>query len=100
MCDERWWGRERFWKPVGSQNRHWEQGLKNVARSGADSSTDSSSLFRHGASPFRTVQDPPPQFNFTHFWRMMTWGKKAGTWGRGDLRETRGSEESKFPKER
>ena len=41
------------------------------------------SLFRHGASPFRTSADPPPKFGFQHAWGMMTWGKKAGAWGQG-----------------
>lgn len=41
------------------------------------------SLFRHGASPFRTSADPPPKFGFQHAWGMMTWGKKAGEWGKG-----------------
>jgi protein AFG1 len=41
------------------------------------------SLFRHGASPFRTRADPPPRFGWQHAWGMMTWGKKAGGWGKG-----------------
>lgn len=41
------------------------------------------SLFRHGASPFRTSAEPPPKFGFQHAWGMMTWGKKAGEWGKG-----------------
>ncbi|KAK5956148.1 hypothetical protein OHC33_002721 [Knufia fluminis] len=40
-------------------------------------------LFRHGASPYRTSEDPPPKFGWQHAWGMMTWGRKAGEWGKG-----------------
>jgi hypothetical protein len=40
-------------------------------------------LFKYGASPFRTHPDAPPKFSWTHAWGMMTWGKKAGAWGKG-----------------
>ncbi|KAA8619593.1 Mitochondrial ATPase [Pyrenophora tritici-repentis] len=40
-------------------------------------------MFKHGASPFRTHPDAPPKFAWTHAWGMMTWGKKAGAWGKG-----------------
>ena len=40
-------------------------------------------LFKHGASPYRTVDEPPPKFGWQHAWGMMTWGKKAGEWGKG-----------------
>ena len=40
-------------------------------------------MFKHGASPFRTHPDAPPKFSWTHAWGMMTWGKKAGAWGKG-----------------
>ncbi|KAJ9655734.1 hypothetical protein H2198_005440 [Neophaeococcomyces mojaviensis] len=39
--------------------------------------------FRHGGSPFRTSAEPPPKFGWQHAWGMMTWGKKAGDWGKG-----------------
>lgn len=44
---------------------------------------DSTGLFRHGASPFRTRTDPPPKFGWQHAWGMVTWGRKAGEWGKG-----------------
>ncbi|KAK5086276.1 hypothetical protein LTR70_007350 [Exophiala xenobiotica] len=40
-------------------------------------------LFKHGASPYRTSDQPPPRFGWQHAWGMMTWGKKAGQWGKG-----------------
>lgn len=40
-------------------------------------------LFKHGASPYRTSDKPPPKFGWQHAWGMMTWGKKAGQWGQG-----------------
>lgn len=46
-------------------------------------SAKDASLFRHGASPFRTTTEPPPKFGWQHAWGMVTWGKKAGEWGKG-----------------
>jgi protein AFG1 len=40
-------------------------------------------MFKYGASPFRTHPDAPPKFSWTHAWGMMTWGKRAGAWGKG-----------------
>jgi hypothetical protein len=110
MCGSKWWraregkGVEEWWRPVRREARHWE-GSKNeveeekVARNEAiqDGSHDGryrrsdqglvtekeESLFRHSASPFRTRADPPPKFGWQHAWGMMTWGKKAGEWGKG-----------------
>lgn len=111
MCGERWWrareGRsvEEWWRPVKRAARHWEGGKKedgeekvsrnkvipNGSRDGRCRRVDETSLvtekeeslFRHGASPFRTRADPPPKFGWQHAWGMMTWGKKAGEWGKG-----------------
>lgn len=41
------------------------------------------SQFRHGASPFRARADPPPKFGWQHAWGTVTWGGKAGEWGKG-----------------
>jgi protein AFG1 len=88
MCGDRWWSRENFWKPANVDKRHWKRVRQSIpAHSGA--STGAESSFQHGASPFRIAQDPPPTFNFSHFWRMVTWGKMAGAWGRGELKEDR-----------
>ena len=51
--------------------------------SGRGQRREDEKLFRHGASPFRTASEPPPKFSWTHAWGMMTWGKKAGPWGKG-----------------
>ena len=40
-------------------------------------------MFRHGASPYRNWEEPPPKIPWTHAWGMMKWGKKAGAWGQG-----------------
>ncbi|KAL9089926.1 MAG: hypothetical protein Q9159_002283 [Coniocarpon cinnabarinum] len=92
-----------WWQPLSSEIRIWEQPRDLLAREhpadmatmsaslhegpGAATSIDEnkdSVLFKHGAtSPFRTSKDPPPQFNWTHAWGMMRWGKKAGQWGQG-----------------
>jgi hypothetical protein len=110
MCGERWWkareGKEveDWWRPVQKEARHWEGETerekvaadKNVevmpdgSHDGRQSKLDQGltnkkeeSLFRHDASPFRTRADPPPRFGWQHAWGMMTWGKKAGEWGKG-----------------
>lgn len=98
-----------WWTPVNREGRFWEKEIfrpdtaaeaASVVRNAAlEESTSSNinsdsgsrkasqekedSLFRHGASPFRTSSDPPPKFGFQHAWGMMTWGKKAGEWGKG-----------------
>lgn len=102
MCGERWWARdgEDWWKPVRRDIRRWE-GLQKtttiaslqeqaerdreqaVKQRQADTINEDHAIFRHGASPFRTSQDPPPKIPWTHAWGMMTWGKKAGAWGKG-----------------
>ncbi|KKY14530.1 putative mitochondrial atpase [Diplodia seriata] len=59
-------------------------------------------LFRHGgASPFRTHPGPPPKIGWTHVWGTMTWGKKAGAWGKGveGLEERRREKEELVEKE-
>lgn len=110
MCGERWWrakdGRpvEEWWRPVKREGRHWEggtrdeekkrgsgdEGLPDGSQQGTGQKSDhdlvyekEQSLFRHGASPFRTRTDPPPKFGWQHAWGMMTWGRKAGEWGKG-----------------
>ncbi|KAL8970337.1 MAG: hypothetical protein Q9183_001574 [Haloplaca sp. 2 TL-2023] len=101
MCGARWWERqeEGWWRPLGKEVRRWEgtgtDSLvceEGIARQSTTTSnvadvevadTTEGSLFRHGASPFRTSQDPPPKISWTHAWGMMKWGKKAGAWGQG-----------------
>ena len=101
---------EDWWTPVGreSDGRFWESVKEKVAdelggtgvegeslvdgtHDGRRRRVDGSSqrnekeegLFRHGASPFRTVSEPPPKFGWQHAWGMMKWGRKAGEWGKG-----------------
>lgn len=93
MCGSRWWAREEqgWWRPVGKDVRRWEGEANTTAPSSSfdERSKDEKmngkedELFKHGASPFRTMQEPPPKFGFQHAWGMMTWGKKAGAWGKG-----------------
>ena len=113
MCGERWWrarrGRdvEEWWRPVRREGRHWEgetdppkvntnDDRREAVREGSHDGRQrraadpglavnekEESLFRHGASPFRTRADPPPKFGWQHAWGMMTWGRKAGEWGKG-----------------
>jgi len=93
MCGSRWWAREEegWWRPVGKDVRRWE-GVTNATIPSSfpdELSNDkeirgkADELFKHGASPFRTAPEPPPKFGFQHAWGMMTWGKKAGAWGKG-----------------
>jgi protein AFG1 len=111
MCGQRWWkareGRdvEEWWRPVQREGRHWEgkseedkvatnRSVNEVMPDGSHdgrhrkadqglANEKEESLFRHGASPFRTRTDPPPKFGWQHAWGMMTWGRKAGEWGKG-----------------
>lgn len=96
MTGTRWWARhEPGWhKPVPDSVRGWEKdaaapsGVFKAKDAGigtgrALNEEENKVMFRHGASPFRRSNEPPPKFNFTHFWSMMTWGKKAGAWGQG-----------------
>ncbi|KAL8721117.1 MAG: hypothetical protein Q9225_002140 [Loekoesia sp. 1 TL-2023] len=91
MCGARWWAREEpWWQPLRKEVRRWESdAVTNAAEqpnTGAKAKTEGTNegtLFRHGASPFRTSQEPPPKISWTHAWGMMRWGKKAGAWGQG-----------------
>ena len=107
MCSAKWHARneEGWWRPVDPAVRRWERPMQvegeaaeslnttvedqviiGMEGTGANREVDKSQhevLFRHGASPFRTSTSPPPKFQFTHFWGMMKWGKKAGAWGQG-----------------
>ncbi|MCJ1255585.1 hypothetical protein MMC24_003402 [Lignoscripta atroalba] len=58
----------------------------DVQSSTATGEEDGDGLFDLGAttsSPFRTSREPPPKISWVHAWGMMTWGKKAGAWGKG-----------------
>ncbi|KAL9128002.1 MAG: hypothetical protein Q9217_003228 [Psora testacea] len=90
MCGSRWWAREGdWWKPLSKDVRRWEDAVAlpspphTSSTDGEEALAKDQSLFRHGASPFRTSQEAPPKFSWTHAWGMMTWGKKAGAWGKG-----------------
>ncbi|OJD29944.1 mitochondrial atpase [Diplodia corticola] len=48
------------------------------------------------ASPFRTFPGPPPKIGWTHVWGTMTWGRRAGAWGKG----VEGLEERRKERER
>lgn len=96
MCGARWWTREEgWWKPLAKEVRRWENsivtnshldtGLADPSASAGSNTqeNEASTLFRHGASPFRTSHDPPPKIPWWHAWGMIQWGKKAGAWGQG-----------------
>lgn len=92
MCGKRWWAREEegWWRPLGKDVRRWEGGrddlgshnpMQEVPR--AEEDISQRELFKHGASPFRTSQEPPPKFGWEHAWGLIKWGRKAGAWGKG-----------------
>ncbi|KAL8929332.1 MAG: hypothetical protein Q9172_000504 [Xanthocarpia lactea] len=92
LCGAQWWSREDegWWRPLGKELRRWESSQDNAVAHQNDAGLEDKegdvkeeTLFRHGASPFRTSQDPPPKISWTHAWGMMKWGKKAGAWGQG-----------------
>ena len=104
MCGRKWWLRdeENWHRPLAASMRTWEVSAPSVASSsfsaplhaekGDDAVMGNSRnvdevndevMFRHGASPFRRSEEPPPKFSWTHIWGTMKWGKKAGAWGQG-----------------
>lgn len=97
MCGARWWARkeEGWWRPLSKEARRWEGEPTESntssdddlalakAEPGGEGEGEGEGLFRHGASPFRVSGEAPPKFGFQHAWGMMTWGKKAGAWGKG-----------------
>lgn len=90
MCGSGWCAREEegWWRPVSKDVRRWEgsssgtvDSIKGSELSIIEKEADKEKqMFRHGASPFRTSQEPPPKFGWQHAWGMMTWGRKAGAW--------------------
>ena len=90
MCGSGWCAREEegWWRPVSKDVRRWEGSSSGPVDSieGSEPSIIKQEadrekrMFRHGASPFRTSQEPPPKFGWQHAWGMMTWGRKAGAW--------------------
>lgn len=90
-----------WWRPLPMTSRHWEYSstraptpahpdslppnIKILSKDEIekDKQKELDDMFAHGASPFRTHPDAPPKFSWTHAWGMMTWGKKAGAWGKG-----------------
>lgn len=111
MCSRSWWEKassvpvDEWWRPIPLESRHWEKPSTMSFSSASPSPLPSAlppntkilsedelerdrqaalqDMFKHGASPFRTHPDAPPKFAWTHAWGMMTWGKKAGAWGKG-----------------
>ena len=116
MCGNKWW-RERAgdpanWHiPINSEGRFWEktlgsvtaatgtvplsgedlsgmQGTHDGSRSKADDLyRDRDDLFKHGASPYRVSEEPPPKFSLWHAWGLGEWGKK----GSGEAKRLRES---------
>ncbi|KAH7360000.1 mitochondrial ATPase [Pyrenochaeta sp. MPI-SDFR-AT-0127] len=97
-----------WWRPLPISSRHWEHpstpssplpdsrpavplpaslppNVKVLSKEELekDRQKELEDMFAHDASPFRTHPDAPPKFSWTHAWGMMTWGKKAGAWGKG-----------------
>ena len=105
MCGKRWWARdeEGWWRPLGKDVRRWEGVMEDVVShnesrgvsQAEEEGIGQKEMFRHGASPFRTSQEPPPKFGWEHAWGLVRWGKKAGAWGKGveGLEERRKKEE-------
>ncbi|KAK6004419.1 hypothetical protein QM012_008281 [Aureobasidium pullulans] len=100
MCGKKWWLRneENWHRPLPSSIRSWETSSaassasatptagNTDAKMGVSRNVDQVAdevMFRHGASPFRRSEEPPPKFSWTHVWGTVKWGKKAGAWGQG-----------------
>ncbi|KAF2840576.1 hypothetical protein M501DRAFT_930614 [Patellaria atrata CBS 101060] len=105
MCGTKWWDREGdWWRPIPKEIRRWERpidassvqqgtdtlisdsrriGSEGLGESQDLSEKDKDTLFKDGASPFRTSSERTPKFGWVHAWGMAQWGKKAGSWGKG-----------------
>ena len=65
---------------IQSQSQSGEEGMGRIRDV---NEKEDEVMFRHGASPYRNWDEPPPKIPWTHAWGMMKWGKKAGAWGQG-----------------
>ncbi|KAK3071853.1 hypothetical protein LTS18_014764, partial [Coniosporium uncinatum] len=110
MCGARWWARneEGWWRPLQRDARTWERRSDDARRQGSVETETGAPLADEmqgegmgrsrdvddkrdegfvkqvtSFSPFRTVKEEPPKISWTHVWGTMTWGKKAGAWGKG-----------------
>ena len=102
MCGTKWWSREEagWWQPVAKDVRRWEGAFEDLKDASLVENTEmvnslaeegmhgvsedtTKGMIKHGASPFRTSEEPPPKISWVHAWGMMKWGKKAGAWGQG-----------------
>lgn len=104
MCSAKWWdmhASDSFWRPLPAESRHWErarrpattpvivdgrmQSTEPATEGKAETSKDDvqEGIFKHGASPFRVVDNAPPKIAWTHVWGTIKWGKGAGAWGKG-----------------
>jgi peroxisome-assembly ATPase len=96
MCGAKWWARsEGGWhRPLPVEVRRWERsvGEASVAKSvqnrkgsfidvtigeAAMDETRDEKMFKHGGSPFRATDEPPPKFSWVHAWGTMKWGPKV-----------------------
>ncbi|KAI9727114.1 MAG: hypothetical protein M1828_007315 [Chrysothrix sp. TS-e1954] len=105
MCGSRWWGRSSapetpvdrpdWWRPLPPEVRGWERPVstpltdypvaaESAPVDGGEGTSEGRAEVEERYSPFRMKGiEPPPKFSWTHAWGMMTWGKKAGAWGKG-----------------
>ncbi|KAF1975921.1 mitochondrial ATPase-like protein [Bimuria novae-zelandiae CBS 107.79] len=94
MCSAKWWeraGEEGWWRPLPGEARAWERPLAQPVRASMEMTEGEKGkgeekeegVFKHGASPFRTVDAAPPKIAWTHVWGTIQWGKSAGAWGKG-----------------
>lgn len=117
MCGTKWWARqeEGWWRPASLEVRRWERNVddrlheatagtgtgrgdqtpEGIGHAREINEMDDEVMFKHGASPFRTVSEPPPKFSFAHIWGTVRWGKNAGPWGQGSegLKDRKKSDE-------
>jgi len=90
LCSQRWWdrgGEPGWWRPLAKEARAWEvqadalhavNGNAVNAVSAETTGPGGQQIFRHGASPFRTCQEPPPKIPWTHAWRRSGRAREGG----------------------
>ncbi|KAF2862950.1 hypothetical protein K470DRAFT_202970, partial [Piedraia hortae CBS 480.64] len=72
LCSREYWERVRH-VPLERGRRGWEGRKGPVPLEGS----------HKGGKGNEDTEEAKPKFDFTHFWGMMKWGRRAGNWGQG-----------------
>ncbi|KAF5097527.1 hypothetical protein D0Z00_002359 [Geotrichum galactomycetum] len=69
------WRKIQEWCPLDDNARPWETVASSSNSGNAVAATYKNTALGNGIdSPFRTLKEPPPVFDASHFWAMVEWG--------------------------